>query len=124
MATEITTEQYLAAILDAQNRCNNLIGAAFNHLREQLNNSNAHKEAHQLAVNKWKVDNPELSKRCGDSLPKLNKILHTYIGSVLDAVDELEDTSNDFQVREFVDRFGPGFAQLSSMIQAINTLSS
>ena len=114
------TDQLLAAILDAQNRCNNLLGALFNEMRKEAQP----KAAQQNALANWKSANKELSQRCGVAVETLNTIFEAYLCCMLDHLDDIEDTSNEFQVREFLDKYGQGFVQLSSMIQTVSQLST
>jgi len=113
------TEQLLAALLDAQNRCNNLIGAMFNEIRK----GTQPKAAQQGALANWKSENKELSGRCGAAIEVLNAIFEAYLRCMLDHIDEIEDPTNEFQIREFLDKYGQGFLQLNGLIQTVNHLS-
>jgi hypothetical protein len=119
MATEITVNQLLAALLDAQNRCNNLLGAMYNQQRTDT----AIREQQQTALSKWKSDNAALSKRIGHNIPTFNKIMELYLEEMLDAVDEIDDL-NDFTIREFLDRYGQGLLQMNGVLQTMGQLSS
>ena len=114
------TDQLLAALLDAQNRCNNLLGAMFNEIRKE----SLPKAIQQDSLHKWKSANKDLSRRCKAAAEILNAIFESYLACMLDHIDEIEDLSNEFQIREFLDKYGQGFLQLNGLIQTVNQLSS
>lgn len=119
MATDVSMEQLVGALLDAQNRCNNLLGAMFNHMREDSRQKSGQEDT--LAM--WKANNPDLSKRCGKSSKILAEIQKAYLSQVLDELEFL-NPDNEFEVREFLDRFGQGFMQLNGILHTVAQLSS
>ena len=80
--------------------------------------------AQQGALSNWKSTNPELSKRCGSNMERLNTILQAYLVCMLDHVEEIEDLDNEFQIREFLDKYGQGFLQLNGIVQTVGQLST
>jgi hypothetical protein len=120
MATDVSLEQLVAAILDAQTRGNNLLGAMFNQMRADA----AARDAQSAGLSNWKSQNPELSERIGQNAKVLNTILEAYIVHILDGIEDIGDPESEFEVREFIDRFGQCFLQLNGLIQTMGQLSS
>ena len=120
MATEIDQDKLLAGLLEAQIRCNNLLGAIYQQMRQD-----AHpRAAQQGALTNWKSANPELSKRCGRNLKRLNKMLEMYLTFMLGKLEEIEDPDNEFEISEFLYKYGQGFIQLNGIIQTISQLAT
>ena len=120
MGTDITSEQLLAALLDAQNRCNNLIGAMFNEMHKQAQA----KTVQQNVLANWKNTNIDLSQRCGAATETLGTLFESYLACMLDHIEDMDDPTNEFQIREFLDKYGQGFLQLNGLIQAVNQLAT
>lgn len=57
-------------------------------------------------------------------MERLNTILQSYLVCMLDHIEEIEDLDNEFQIREFLDKFGQGFLQLNGIIQTVGQLST
>jgi hypothetical protein len=113
----VTETQLLEAILDSQNRCNNLVGAAFNELRSQQSQPVS-------SIDQWKEANPQLSKRCGANAAKLTRILNHYLDNLLEAVENLDEGGSQFEVRDFIDTYGQSFIQLNGVLHILAQLSS
>ena len=124
MATGPTTDELLAAILDAQHQCNNLLGELFNKLLASERERESQREAQTLQIDEWKAQNADLSRACKDSLKKFATIQKSYLERMLADLDEMSDEENEFEVREFLDKFGQGFVQLNAIISTVNNLSS
>lgn len=124
MAMEPTIEDLLAAILDAQNRCNNLIGQLFNRLGELASNRDSVKEAQAIAIDKWKTENKELSSECKHLLAKFGSVHKNLLERMLNDLNNLNDEDSEFEVREFMDKYGQVYIQLCGLIQSVAQLSS
>lgn len=123
MATEIPIDQLLGALLDAQNQCNALLGEVLNKLMADEDDKEANRTAQSLALDRWKAQNQELSHRCKQSLEQLGELQKEYMQRMLDDLSEIEP-DNEFQVREFIDKYGQGFLQLNGVVQTISQLAS
>lgn len=120
MTNEVTVEQLFSAILDSQNRGNNLLGAMYNQMRED----SKQRTINEGKIAKWKVTNPELSKRCGNTSQIISIIMESYLTQMMDYLDDIEDLENEFEIQEFLDKFGQGFLQLNGILQTLGHLSS
>lgn len=133
MATEIPIEQLLEAILDAQNQGNALMGEILERMiRAETDRLKALDHAHEkqqqqtaqeLALDRWKANNQQLSRRCKLSLEKFSELQKNYLTRMLDDIDNM-DPEGEFEMREFIDKYGQGFLQLNGIIQAVSHLGS
>lgn len=112
----ITENQLLEAILDAQNRCNNLVGAAFNEIRSE-------KRAKQESTDAWKKENPELASRCRDGASKLTSIFNIHLDRLLEGIDGIDELHSMYETRDFIDSFGLPLIQLHSVLSTLGSLS-
>lgn len=115
----VTDTQLLEAILDAQNRCNNLVGAAFNEIRSQRT-----QQSENGSISQWKEANPEISKRCGDNAAKLTRVLNLHLSNLLEAVENIDEDGSPFEIRDFIDTYGQSFIQLNGVLHILGQLSS
>ena len=111
--------QLLREILASQDRQNELL--------EELVTLIGTPHRQRLAeLNQWKHHNPRLSQRCRNAAEALGKVQTEFLESLTSDVSENAEAflDGEFMLNEFVDRFGPRLAHLSSILQVLSHLSS
>lgn len=106
-------------ILSAQNRQNELLEEVIEHL-------SAAGRQRAAELSQWKQANPRLARACKAAAEKLNQIQTDFIDSLSDEIDSnfefLQD--GDFILNEFVDKFGPRFVHLNTILQVLTQLGN
>lgn len=72
------------------------------------------------AVRRWQEQNPELTKRVQECLPKLEGMNTALIEELCDDIDGLEE--NKFDMFDFLDRCGPRLAAFSAINQLFHNI--
>ena len=106
-------------ILTAQNRQNEL-------LEEVIEQLSAATRQRCVELSQWKKANPRLARACKAAADKLNQIQTDFIDSLSDEIDSnfelLQD--GDFVLSEFIDKFGPRFIHLNTILQVLTQLGN
>lgn len=106
-------------LLTATNRQNEL-------LEEVLEQLGAAARQRGLELAQWKKANPRLARSCKAAAEKLGRIQTDFIDSLSDEIDENFELLQDgeFVLNEFVDRFGPRFVHLNTILQVLTQLGN
>lgn len=106
-------------ILAAQNRQNELLTTIIEAIT-----ASGRQRSTELA--QWKQANPRLARACKDASEKLGQLQTDFIDSLSDEIDMNFDTlqEGDFVLGEFVDKYGPRVAYLSSLMQLLSQLGN
>lgn len=109
----------MTEMVAAQERQNELL----EELVDQVSCSHRQKVA-ELA--NWKKSNPQLARFCRLASEKLGRIQTDYITSLTEEIEEhAEDLQEgEYMLNEFLDRFGPRFMHLNSLLQVLVQLGN
>lgn len=109
----------LRLLVMAQNRQNELLEEVV----EQLGSA-ARQRSLELAS--WKQANPRLARACKAAAEKLGRIQTDFIDSLSDEIEANFELLSDgeFVLNEFVDRFGPRFVHLNTILQVLTQLGN
>lgn len=112
----VAGQNHLIAI---QSRQNELLEEVVDQL-----SSAARQRAVELA--KWKQANPRLARSCKAAADKLGQIQTDFIESLSDEIEDNFELLHDgeFVLNEFVDRFGPRFVHLNTILQVLTQLGN
>ena len=106
-------------ILTAQNRSNELLEEIIGHLA-------APGRQRAIELSQWKQSNPELARACKNAADKLSTIQTGMLDELSEEVeykfDVLQD--GDFMLSEFVDKYGPRFIHLNTLLQTLVQLGN
>ncbi len=106
-------------MLAAQNRNNEL-------LTEVIEQLSAAARQRTAELSQWKQENPRLARACKAAAEKLNQLQTDFIDSLSDEVDTNFDLlqDGDFVLNEFVDKYGPRFIHLNTILQVLTQLGN
>ena len=106
-------------LLSAANRQNEL-------LEEVVEQLGAAARQRSMELAQWKQTNPRLARSCKAAAEKLGQIQTEFIESLSDEVDDQFEMlqGGDFVLNEFVDRFGPRFVHLNTILQVMTQLGN
>ncbi len=104
-------------LITAQNRQNELL----EEIAEALTGA-ARQRQNELA--QWRRSNPRLAILCRKATEKLSDIHSEFINTLSEEIGENEEIAeNEFQLSDFLDRFGPRIVHLNAMLQMLSQLA-
>ncbi|MDO4586715.1 MAG: hypothetical protein Q4C95_05375 [Planctomycetia bacterium] len=109
----------LRELIIAQHRQNELLEEVVEHMSQA-------QRQRMIELAHWKKENPQLAKFCKSAADKLNQVQTDYITSLTEEIDEnIENIQeSEYYFNEFIDRYGPRFMHLSSMLQVLAQLGN
>ncbi len=76
----------------------------------------------------WKEENKQLSKQYGDAARIANKLMQGVMEEVSLALEELDEDpgygDTEYQLTEFLDKYGPRVQQLGIIVQMLSNLGT
>ena len=96
-------------------------------LMEELLATITNSQRHRLIeLGLWKLANPELAEFCKKAAKKLERIQNDLLASITEEIETNADVlfDSEFGLSEFVNRFGPKFLQLNSILQILSQLGN
>ncbi len=117
--------QLLRQIARTQNRLIAVEGRQTEILEEIADTLSAGERQRSTDLARWKQDNPRLARACKAASEKLAQVQRDYIDQIADEIDLNFDNmlSGEFVFNDFVDRFGPRFIHLNTLLQMLSQLS-
>lgn len=111
--------QLLREVLTSQDRTNEL-------LEELISTVSSVQRHRNSELNNWKNNNPHLARSCRDAADALSKVQVEYLDRLTEEVNDSRDDLiyGEFQLSEFIDKYGPRLAHLNGVIQVLSQLSS
>ena len=104
-------------LINAQNRQNEL-------LEEIAETLTASSRQRQNELAQWRHSNPRLAILCRKATEKLSDIHSEFINTLSEEIGEnTEIAENEFQLSDFLDRFGPRIIHLNAMLQLLSQLA-
>lgn len=84
-----------------------------------------HQTAHARVSNQWKQENPEDSKRYGEATQRLQKLVFKYFNDMSEDLETLEENDfTEYEVSEFVMKYGASIAQMQAALQTLSNLGT
>jgi transketolase len=76
-------------------------------------------------LSRWQKDMPELTARCKQAYPMLERAYVHMIASMVEEISEKDedDLDNEFAAQDFLDRYGMRLGQLGHMVHVIGSLA-
>lgn len=116
---EPNTNDLLGALLNATYQQNEMLAQLLQLMRDQADKPSPH----QASIANWKKANPELSKNVGVATTHLNELFQQWLTQLCEDALELE-ADDQFNLREFIDKYGAAYSQFGSMISSLQSLAT
>ncbi len=78
----------------------------------------------EAVLTQWKKANPQLTKKCSVTAKVLVGVHQQMLDEIIHATENPDEYLNTFTMGEFVDKYGPRLAHLTSMVQLFTQLGN
>jgi hypothetical protein len=113
MSNGVAAVQLLNAILEKQHEQTALLRLLVQKQQE-----------HSQSISNWKVEHPELSKKCSAAAKKANDLINQMIERLVEELEDFEGWEGGFSLNELIDKYGHRIQQLSGIAHTLTQLGS